>query len=432
MVKAPSVKALTCPNCGGEVTVRALGHAVNVICSRCGSVLDAKSPGLEILQRSANRQRITPTIPLGTRGTIEGATFEVIGFQVRSISDDGQRYSWDEYLLFNPYQGFRYLTAYQGHWNVVRTVHAIPVIGSGAPGGIASLGGTTYRHFQTAVATTDFVLGEFPWQVRAGDRVTASDYVAPPLMLSSELTNDEETWSSGTYTPGSEIWRAFKLAGAPPTPRGIYANQPADGTTLGALWKLCGAFAACALLVFLLHEMFARRETALVARERWTQTWPDSGAYVTDRFDLRGRTSNVEVEIDASVANSWIFLGLALINEQTGTAYDFGREVSYYSGYDEDGSWTEGSTTDRAVIPSVPPGRYYLRVEPEGAPEARGGINYRIVVRRDVPTASWLGLALLALLLPPIVLTVRRTSTEVQRWNESDHPRVTRVDASDE
>ena len=32
------------------------------------------------------------------------------------------RYQWREYLLFNPYHGFRYLTEYAGHWNVVSTL----------------------------------------------------------------------------------------------------------------------------------------------------------------------------------------------------------------------------------------------------------------------------------------------------------------------
>ena len=28
-------------------------------------------------------------------------------------------YDWYEYLLYNPYNGFRYLTEYQGHWSFI-------------------------------------------------------------------------------------------------------------------------------------------------------------------------------------------------------------------------------------------------------------------------------------------------------------------------
>ena len=74
--------------------------------------------------------------------------------------------------------------------------------------------GARYLHFQTGEARTAFVLGEFPWRVSVGDRVTYRDYIAPPRMLSSETTENETTWSLGEYTTGQEIWKAFGLAGA--------------------------------------------------------------------------------------------------------------------------------------------------------------------------------------------------------------------------
>src|SRR5262249_58661635 len=108
-------------------------------------------------------------------------------------------------------------------------------------------------------------------------------------------------------------------------------------------------------------------------------------AFVTRIFDVDGRTSNVQVLINANVSNNWAYFNLALINEQNGDAYDFGREVSYYCGSDSDGPWTEGSPSDVSYLPSVPAGRYYLRVQPEGDPSFRGLIGYRIVLTRDVP-----------------------------------------------
>ena len=110
---------------------------------------------------------------------------------------------------------------------------------------------------------------------------------------------------------------------------------------------------------------------------------------MTDVFQLKGHTSDLELTTTADVNNNWIYLNYALINQDTGQAYDFGREVSYYHGYDSDGSWTEGSHTDRVAIPSVPPGNYYLRVEPE-SDFGHGTISYSISAKRDVPQASFL------------------------------------------
>ena len=79
-----------------------------------------------MLQTAAAKEFITPEIPLGTRGTWHEQPWEVVGFQRRSIDVEGIRYSWDEYVLFNPYRGFRYLSNYEGHWNDIHTVRELP------------------------------------------------------------------------------------------------------------------------------------------------------------------------------------------------------------------------------------------------------------------------------------------------------------------
>src|SRR6266478_8240930 len=157
----PQVQALNCPKCGAAITLRALGQAVSVVWESCHSILDAKDPKLQILQTfeqitSAER----PLIPLGTRGKIRGTDYEVIGFERRTIKVDDIPYHWNEYVLFNPYKGFRYLTEYNGHWNDVSILKALPeVLPYASPPKVKYLG-ETYRHFQTAKAGTTFVLGE--------------------------------------------------------------------------------------------------------------------------------------------------------------------------------------------------------------------------------------------------------------------------------
>ncbi|MEP6593670.1 MAG: hypothetical protein ABJC51_08250, partial [Acidobacteriota bacterium] len=119
--RGAAVRAVNCPNCGAATAVRTFGHAVNVVCQSCRSILDATDPGVTILQKYNDAVTVEPLIALGTRGTVPGwqPAFEVVGFQVREITVDQVAYRWREYLLFNPYHGFRYLTEYNGHWNVV-------------------------------------------------------------------------------------------------------------------------------------------------------------------------------------------------------------------------------------------------------------------------------------------------------------------------
>ena len=134
-----------------------------------------------------------------------------------------------------------------------------------------------------------------------------------------------------------------------------------------------------------------------------------------------GRTSNVRLTIDTNLSNNWAYFNLALINEQTGTAYDFGREVSYYYGADSDGSWSEGSTVDRATIPSVPSGRYYLRVQPELGTDNPNPLVFMLMMQRDVPSVTFFGAVLALLAIPPILALIRHGAFEQMRWRESDY-----------
>src|SRR5208337_2725963 len=148
----------------------------------------------------------------------------------------------------------------------------------------------------------------------------------------------------------------------------------------------------------------------------YPQSLKSDSAFVTPTFQLDGRDSNVELKIHTDLDNNWAYFNFALINDQTGQTFDFAREVSYY--HDSDGS--EGSRNNSVIVPAVPSGQYYLRVEPEmetGSPFVR----YELELRRNVPNYGFFGLAALLLLIPPALTTFRRGSFEAARWRESDY-----------
>jgi len=417
----PQVKSFNCPNCGAPVQIRGFATTLSVVCGGCHSILDAKDPNFAVLQRFEAAESIQPLIPLGTRGKIRGDPYEAIGFQVRTITEDGIDYSWDEYLLFNPYKGFRYLTQYQGHWNDVTVLRTLPEVDSSGARPVAKVLGETFRHFQSAEARTTYVLGEFPWQVRVGETAACNDFVKPPRMLSQETTGAETTWSLGEYITGHQVWQAFQLPGSPPAPIGVYENQPSPfGGSLKEIWLAFGFFLLCLIGVALFFSIFARNEEVFSGSYSFAPKAGQEASFVTDYFELKGRTSNVVLSTHTDLANNWAYFNYALINADTGQAFDFGREVSYYSGSDSDGAWTEGSQDDKAVIPAVPSGRYYLRVEPEMDAHAPG-VWYSISVRRDVPSMSYFLIAALLLLVPPVFLTFRSMGFEQARWRDSDH-----------
>ena len=418
-----SVRSVNCPNCGAATAVRTFGHAVNVVCQSCRSILDATHPGVTILQQYTEAVREEPLIPLGTRGTLLGIECEVVGFQVRQIEVDGVAYQWREYLLFNPYREFRYLTEYAGHWNVVSTLNTLPH-GGPTPDGSAprSYAGQRFRHFQTAVAKTVFVLGEFPWQIRVGDTVTGSDYVAPPRMLSAEVDADREvTWSLSQYLSGGDIWKSLSLPGQPPRPVGIFANQPSPFLgVVGGMWRKAALLVALATLFWLGHLITARNKQAFAQNLVFDSRSATDASLVTPVFELDGRPTAVEIETATNLDNQWMFVGYALVNDDTGQAYEVARDVSYYHGVEDGESWTEGAPTDTVALPTVPAGRYFLRIETEGDRTAQP-VRYRVRVVRDVSTSLWFLVALGLIVVPPILASWRAVKFEQRRWQESDH-----------
>jgi hypothetical protein len=395
---------------------------VVVACSACGAVLDAQDADHRLIAREAEQRRVEPAIPLGARGRLKGEPFEVLGFLVREITVDGDPYAWGEYLLGGPEGQVRWLTEYQGHWILARATTGLPEVGRDRAARYLDI---RFRHFQTAEAQVRYVIGEFPWQVRVGERAWVSDFVAPPHILSCERTADETTWSIGEHVDGERLWKAFGLPGSPPVRVGVGVVQPSPLAPhlSRVLWLLAG-FAAAAVLVHLAFVLLSQQRTVYEGRFVYRPGAPGA-AVVTDSFVLEGRRSNVVIETRTDVSNAWVYFNFALIDEAGGRALDFGREVSYYFGRNGDGAWQEGAPEDRAWLPAVPAGRYYLLIEPETV-GAGNPVTYTVRVRRDVPRPLYLWFVLGILVVPPAVLGYRQLRFEHQRWLESDHPMLGR------
>jgi len=419
MVRA---SALSCPSCGASITLHAEGWAVTVACVTCGSVLDALDPNLRILQRHAERITFTPKIPLGTRGTIGGVPYEAIGCQRVTITVEGVDYSWSEYVCFNPYHGFMYLSEYEGHWNVIEKLRRPPQQPSSIGRSLVKLNDRTFHHFQSATARTTFALGEFPWELRVGDTVNARDFTSPPFLSSAEGTDLETTWSLGTYTEPAEIARMFGLPSLDRSRTGVFANQP-NPHVRGArlIRRVAVALLGAWLLMLVGGGLLAGNESVFNGDFTYDRTLGETNALVTEPFELKGRSANVQLEFQTDLKNDWVNFALALINNETGQSRDFGTQASFYSGTDSDGSWSEGARTSGVTLASVPAGRYLLRIAPEGGETVGNPVRYSVRVKRDVPSYLLYFVALAALVAPMLIAWFPAIGFENRRWMESDH-----------
>ena len=422
-----------CPSCGAPLQARSK-DILAVGCAACGAVVDTADRNYKLLSKAlgARDEKYAPRLPLGSKGVLEGKPVEVIGFLVRQSKVEGIAYDWREYLLAGENGTYRWLTEYDGHWNVVDVLSKPPTTSGIVMVDNVRYGDQSFRHFSTTpVAEVIQVAGEFTWRVRRGETSQVIDYVAPPLMLSRESTDNDLNWSLGTYVEPEAIAEAFKLTGRMIAPVGVYANQPnpwqeTSRRVFSLFWKL--ALAAVVLQVFFTYIAGGR---LLLRQDFVLSPQMAEDVVVTREFEISGKPRKISVRNNTSLDNNWIGLDLMLVNKASGQAWPATREIAYYYGRDGGESWSEGGRDDEVVFLNIPPGTYYLTVDPDIAPEKPVPVHDTIEVRSG--SAGWSNFWILMIFLGlfPILAFMRRAAFETSRWAESDHAPVSSDDSSD-
>lgn len=407
-----SVKTFSCPGCGGTVTIRAVGISITAVCMSCSSVIDVANENFAII-KTAKTKTHEIVIPIGKRGTLFGDEWEVIGYVERSGSgDDGEIFGWEEYLLYNPWQGFRFLVRSDGHWSFIKVLRK--QVNSFNTSG-AHLGNTSYKFFYSYTAVVRYALGEFYWRVKVGEKALVTDYIAPPLQLTCEATQDEVNWSQATYVEPETIAEAFGLE-ALQEPVGVGTNQPSPyAAYLPGMMKL--AMLSIVLLTIAQLILTERAQNTKVYTLATTlNAQQKEQVFSSPPFELTGGNANVELITNSPVDNNWLELNASLAEEKLQETYQTAQVVEYYHGHDSDGNWTEGGQSQSTMFSAVPAGTYRLLINADaGAFTKQQTVSFNTTVMRDVPSSSNFFAALLALMLFPGITWFRHWAFEQRR-----------------
>ncbi|MDO8775474.1 MAG: DUF4178 domain-containing protein [Burkholderiaceae bacterium] len=203
-------RQFNCPHCGAPVAVK-LSQSKSITCTACNSLIDLRSGLGGELRHAAQDEPVRPLIPLGSTGQLEGANWQVVGFQHRMGQEPGddEQFGWEEYLLYNAKRGFSFLVDATDGWSLVKPLTGAPVLASN--GRSATWQGTTYQHQSSYNAETTYVAGEFYWQVQRGQKTANRDFTAGSKLLSMEQSPGEVTWSGGSKIDSAAVAKAFKL-----------------------------------------------------------------------------------------------------------------------------------------------------------------------------------------------------------------------------
>lgn len=397
--------AISCPSCGAPVTLRAEGQSMTAVCGSCAGILDTSTPHLREIGKVAQKTlKIKPLLPIGTRGVLKDEQWEVIGFMRRR----DRWCMWDEYLLFNPWSGFRFLVTFNGHWSLVRIL----------PGHFTQnrWQGETFRLFAREEAVANDVLGEFYWRVKNGEKALLSDFVSPPYVLSKEEMPglNEVTWSGGEYVDAQEVQKAFAASGAKlPSPRGTYLNQPNPHSQR---WReVRGTFIFLLLGYLLIQGLFmgwgTTRQLGHVGLSY--QANQNGQVLVTEPFEVKGSSAPLHItSTGLLLPDNYLGLKGTLVDSKSQRSFPVAFPLANYT-TDPEGS------RQRVTLPGIPGGNYYLRLTADGSaslPNAtvtftleRGGLFW---------SNFWIGLGIICLW--PVWLMLRNGSFEKRRWNESE------------
>ncbi|MFM7202071.1 MAG: DUF4178 domain-containing protein [Myxococcota bacterium] len=427
-----STESLSCPHCAAPVPLRLPDRSQHVTCSSCNSLLDVNHGNLAWLSTlpapSANLR-----FELGSEATFYGQRYSLVGYVRRFCVVERIKYYWDEYLLYTPELGYRWLIDSDRHFTFVRplSVHEVR-----SQVRACRYGAHEFRQFQVVTAEVDEVRGEFYWKVQVGEQVLSADYVKPPEILSKEVAeyvddalgtrSQEVAWSHGTYMTAEEVWSAFGRKDEVPEPHGIASNQPNPyERPFNRVLRYC-SMGLVAFLLIAVVGMMGRSEQQLFAQRIELSSLKDEAGTggnfrkvgFTEPFQLPGGRFGMEVSVSVpSLSNSWVYVVGALISEETGEIQYFELEPSYYSGVDGGESWSEGSRTVSDYLQPMKSGSYVMRLEVQAPQNQQDPLSVELVggqTRWFYPI-----IALIVLVLGPMLVFTLRSSFEQRRWNES-------------
>jgi ribosomal protein L37AE/L43A len=420
-----------CPGCGSPMSARSK-EILAVGCASCGAVVDAADQNHKLLSKamSLRDEQVQPRIALGSKGTLDGKPAEAIGFLVKQCTIDGISYDWREYLLAGESGTYRWLTEYNGHWNTADVLSRPP--GSSGAMELADVpyDGQKFKHFaSTASATVIQVAGEFTWRVKRGETNRVIDYVAPPLMLSRETTSNELSWSLATYVAPDVVREAFKLPGNLPAPIGVFANQPNPWAATHQ--RVCRRFWLMGLLATVIQLFFVYVVGGQLLLRQTLDFNPQmtEDSLATREFQVRDKPRKITVRNSTTLDNNWIGLEMLLVNKASGQAWPATREISYYYGRDGGESWSEGNREDEVVFLEIPPGTYYVAVDPDMSTEKPVAVRDTIEISSGGIGWSNYVLVMIFLVIFPLFTRLRLAAFEARRWSESDHAPVSSSDS---
>ncbi len=417
--------ATKCPGCGAVIGYHDAENSIYYACQKCGTFFwheDDNQP--QTIKRFFANEVTVPAIPIGTKGTIDGREFTVVGFMNKT--DTRHEAHWREYLLYNPdLKNYHTLAEYNGHWTLLWQVDLMgyKIFGTGENSEIRGYNPLRiYSHYNHYSYEILWAAGEFDWNITEdeGTHMEVDEFVRPPEIIVTEEDANKKDCFWGKFIDRSEIITGFGLTWSDLPPKfgpGVL-EIPAFEQDAPPLRRFTLLMVALIILTPMIISFF--KPSGTVFQGSYTSVHDTTAQYatnaiVTEPFELKW-SGPVNVALQTGLDNNWMELTVALVNEQTGQEYEFSKVLEYWHGSAEGEAWSEGDYDGDANFSSVPAGRYHINIY--AFHESPQPIGVSIVVEQNTVLYSNVILMLLLLLIYPMSINIKRSTRNARLYGE--------------
>lgn len=418
-----------CGGCSSSLSITN-DETKNLVCKSCGTlhvikksiVYDGEFRVDEIHKNKF--QNGNSTISTGTKLTLKGVDFEVVGLLKKA---EGRAYTWQEYYLYNAKVGYRFLTEYQGHWTFLEEIDDKKLIKEQPYDNEAVYDHEYYRLFSDYHASISGANGEFPIDLLKVSKTLVKEYILPPFLITSEKGDSKKDWFKGEYLSVEELDEALQGKIRLPESFGVGVLEPyKPRVRFTELMQI----SVVAVVILLIIQVYSSKSELVFEKNFYTETvnemrtvgsgYDSSKVYISPSFQLKNGNANVEFTLDATVDNNWLETDIVLVNDKTGDEYNVSMGVEFYSGIEDGESWTEGDHETNSLIEKVPEGFYHLEISPSTTfPNLVS--NFTLRVHRGVAVYGGFLLILLLLSIYPAISYYQEKTFEYRRWQSSDY-----------
>lgn len=417
--KLATVNQLNCQGCGNALSVLN-PRAKYIACQYCGSVLDLNSEEHQILETIGKPEKHKPFsfLELGMMGKINGKTYQLLSrtrwrmnYKEYWYEDGQQGYSnevwiYDEWLMMDENKTYFYLVEdKEGYWVSEEIIPETPMLLDSSLSMQFFRGEAKKRVKEYGTAEVVFYEGESNYTIKKGDEIRFAtyadrgvDYTAEWRMKNAEEVKEIEFFQEIPISRKKVIeWFGNNEQISELKEDENFWKFVFRGAVLGAILMLVLGIASCS----------SNGKVTYTEDILFSQIDAEQGKLIgpfkieskgLHRMELRG--SNLRSNSEIYVMGYILDKDQAAINNIEGT---FG----YYTGYDDEGAWSEKNLTSKMRFRAKTPGDYYIQFHSEDASTQAGSM--KVILRKGGMVGRYF---LISLIVFAIVALIARRRYE--------------------